>query len=248
MPILIKSLLFTLCVISSASQAIELTLTTQHGFELKADYYQPQQAEQKAVLLLHQCNFNRTMYDDIGRELSSLGIHALSLDFRGFGESISEEFNRKKLRELPRNERRKAFSDIREYWPGDVQLAYDFLRNKVGDKGVIGVVGASCGGRQAKIVSESNAITAMSFFSSAMTNGEGAIETYKEKLSAMPTLFISAEQDVTYKFTQEGFTLNENNNTKFISYKGKMHGHPLLTLDSQLARTMAVWFDNVLVK
>ncbi|NQY38456.1 MAG: dienelactone hydrolase family protein [Alteromonadaceae bacterium] len=221
---------------------------TKQGFQLKADYYKPQQAENKAVILLHQCNFNRTMHDDIGKELSSLGIHALSLDFRGFGESISEEFDRKKLSELPRNERRQAFGDIREYWPEDVQLAYDFLRNRVGDTGLIGVVGASCGGRQAKIVAENNPIDAISFFSSAMTNGDGAIEKYKEKFSKIPTLFISAEQDATYKFTQKGFALNENIKTKFISYKGKIHGHPLLTLDTRLGRTMAVWFDNILVK
>jgi len=231
-----------------STQAAEHTFTTYQGFELKSDYYQAAGKGQRAVLLLHQCNFNRSMYNDIGEALGERNIHAHSLDFRGFGESINEEFDRKKLRDLPRNERVKAFKAMREYWPSDVQLAYNFLREKVGKKGVIGVVGASCGGLQAKIIAKNNPIEAMSFFSSAMTNGDKAIAYYQENLVNMPTLFIAAEKDVTYKFTPKGFDLNENIHTKFVSYKGKKHGHPLLKQDMYLAHTMVDWFDNRLVK
>lgn len=241
---LLKSLSVLLFTLSITSHAAELSFTATDGFELKADYYQPTKLSKRAVLLLHQCNFNRSMYNDIGAMLSARGLHAVSLDFRGFGESISDKFDRKKLRSLSREERIKAFRAIREYWPNDVQLAYDFLREKVGESGVIGVAGASCGGAQAKIIADNNPIMAMSFFSSAMTNGKKAIVDYTAKFSDMPTLMISAEKDVTYKFTKKAFEINNNKHSIFIAYKGKKHGHPLLKQDKNLSHTIAQWFDD----
>lgn len=232
------------------NQDTELTLTTKEGFKLKADYFMPQNASNRAVLLLHQCNFNRTMYDNIGIELSQKGIYALSLDFRWMGQSIAGKTDIKELSKLPPEERQNPWGMIMEHWPADVQLAYDFLREKVGTDGLIGVTGASCGGRQAKVLSEKNSISAISFFSSAVVrnNDEETIASYKTSLAKIPTLFISSDQDGTYDGTQRGFSLNENINTKFISYKGDEHGHPLLMRDKTLARTMADWFDAVLHK
>ncbi len=247
MPSLIKILSFAIFTIiisnqATASQAEALVLTTEKGFELKADYYQPENNGERAVLLLHQCNFNRTMYDDIGRELSLRGIHALSLDFRGFGESINEETDMKKFG-------RNALMAYLKHWPKDVQLAYDFLRKKVGKNGIIGVTGASCGGRQAKVLAENNPINAISFFSSAVVHNdnEDTIADYKA-IAKKPTLFISAEEDGTFDGTQRGFKLNENINSKFVSYKGKAHGYPLLKQDKYLAKTLVDWFDSNLIK
>jgi len=237
---LLSFALFTVFTVTITSQATELTLTTEQGFELKADYYQPKNAEQRAVLLLHQCNFNRTMYDDIGKGLSLHGIHALSLDFRGFGESIDAETDMNKFG-------RNAIWEYGKHWPKDTQLAYDFLRKKVGKDGIIGVTGASCGGRQAKVLAENNPITAMSFFSSAVVHNDEAVSGYKT-IAKKPTLFITAEGDGTFAGTQRGFTLNENINSKFISYKGKSHGYPLLEQDKHLAKTIVDWFDSNLTK
>ena len=94
---LITSLSFASLLIAANSFAAEITLTTPDNFALKADYYPSnnsvKSANKRAVLMLHQCNYNRTMYDNIGEQLAQQSVHALSLDFRGFGESISGEFN-----------------------------------------------------------------------------------------------------------------------------------------------------------
>jgi len=243
-----KLLIVCLMVFTSDSQAIEHTLITKQGFELKTDYFMPQPATNRAVILLHQCNSDRTMYDNIAVELSQKGIHALSLDFRWFGESVSGKTDVKELSKLPPAERKNPWAMIMEHWPEDVQLAYNFLRHKVGVNGNIGVVGASCGGRQAQILVENNPIKAISFFSSAVVHNDDAETNYKTSLAHLPTLFISAEQDGTFKGTQKGFTLNENLQSKFISYKGDEHGQPLLKQDKNLANTMANWFDANLAK
>jgi len=137
-----------------------------------------------------------------------------------------------------------------EFWPQDVQLAYDYLRDKVGKDGVIGVIGASCGGRQAQVLAENRSVVAIGFFSSGVLNknSEKSIAEYQAKFSSLPTLFISAEKDGTYSGMQKAFSLNENPKSKFLSYKGSMHGHPLLTLDEHLAGSIANWFDSNLTK
>ncbi len=243
----IKIISAALLTLTASSQANELTLTTDKGFELKASYYQSNHTSDRGVLLLHQCNYNRTMYNDIGQQLSDKGIHALSLDFRGFGDSANDEFNAEKLQALPRKERRTAWQKMSKYWPSDVQLAYNHLKSKMSDKGIIGVVGASCGGSQAITLAEKNPVNVMGFFSSGQR--EENIARYTKTLADKPTLIIASEKDTgTYQSAQKLFTASTNSNSKFIAYKGTAHGYPLLDSDTQLASYMVSWLDSHLVK
>jgi len=236
-----------LLTLSVSSQANELTLTTDKGFELKASYYQSNETSDRAILLLHQCNFNRTMYNDIGQQLSDKGIHALSLDFRGYGDSAKGEFTPETFEALSEDEQRAAWQKLVEYWPNDVQLAYNYLKNKMSDKGIIGVVGASCGGSQAITLAEKNPVSVIGFFSSGQRKEN--IARYKKTLADKPTLIIASEKDTgTFESAQKLFTASTNNNSKFIAYKGTAHGYPLLDSDTQLASYMVSWLDSHLVK
>ncbi len=247
MKLLLTSLTVILLTLSSVSSADELTLTTSKGFALKASYYQSNKATDRAVLLLHQCNYNRTMYNDIGQQLSEQGIHALSMDFRGFGESTSDKFDVKKLQALPRETRGKAWSEMSAHWPSDVQLAYNHLKSKLSDKGIVGVVGASCGGSQAITLAEKNPVSVIGFFSSGQR--EENIARYTKTLADKPTLIIASEKDTgTYQSAQKLFTASTNTGSKFIAYKGTAHGYPLLDSDSQLASYMVSWLDSHIVK
>ncbi len=243
----IKIISAALLTLTASSQAKELTLATDKGFELKASYYQSNQTSDRGVLLLHQCNYNRTMYNDIGQQLSDKGIHALSLDFRGFGDSADDEFNVEKFQALPREERRAAWQKMSKYWPNDVQIAYDYLKSKMSDKGIIGVVGASCGGSQAITLAEKNPVSVIGFFSSGQR--EENIARYTKTLADKPTLIIASEKDTgTYQSAQKLFTASTNTGSKFIAYKGTAHGYPLLDSDSQLASYMVSWLDSHIVK
>lgn len=244
---LIKVLSAALLTLTASSQANELTLTTDKGFELKANYYQSNQKSDRGVLLLHQCNYNRTMYNDIGQQLSDKGIHALSLDFRGFGESANDEFSVEKVQALPREERRAAWQKMSKHWPSDVQLAYNHLISKMSVAGIVGVVGASCGGSQAITLAEKNPVNVIGFFSSGQRDEN--ITRYKETLADKPTLIIASEEDTrTYESAQKLFTASTNISSKIIAYKGSAHGYPLLDSDTQLASYMVSWLDSHLVK
>ena len=238
----VASLLFSL-----NSFAVDLSLTTSDKFSLKAGYYQANSKaankSNRAVLMLHQCNYNRTMYNKIGKELAQRGIHALSLDFRGFGESINNEFNVTTFGKLPQAERRKAWSKLSSHWPTDVQLAFDYLKDKMGKDGKVGIIGASCGGSQAITLAEKETISAISFFSSSQSDKN--IIRYGKTLVEKPTLIIASEDDGrTFTSAKLLFTAAKHPNSKMISYKGSMHGYPLLDSDKQLAQTIVAWFDN----
>ncbi|MCO4800101.1 MAG: alpha/beta hydrolase [Colwelliaceae bacterium] len=245
MKLLFKTLSAAIFLSTLTAQAEELTLTTDKGFALKADYYQSNTKSNRAVLMLHQCNYNRTMYDNIGEQLSQQGIHALSLDFRGFGESINDEFDIDKVQALPQEQRRSAWRKMSTNWGDDVQQAYDYLISKVSGKASVGVIGASCGGSQAINLAEKNPIQVISFFSSGQR--EENIERYSKMLAAKPTLIIASEDDGgTYTSAQTLFKKAKNTNSKFIAYKGGDHGYPLLDKDKHLATNIVSWFNNQL--
>jgi len=245
MKLLLKTFSVALLLSTLTVQAGELTLTTDKGFELKADYYPSNIKSNRAVLMLHQCNYNRTMYNNIGKQLAEKGIHALSLDFRGFGESVNNEFDVEKLQALPDSERRKAWQSMSAHWGKDVQQAYDLLKNKVSGDAVVGVIGASCGGSQAINLAEKNPIKVISFFSSGQR--EENIERYTTILADKPTLIIASEEDGgTYTSAQTLFKRAKNTNSQFIAYKGSEHGYPLLDKDSHLATNIVSWFNSQL--
>ena len=64
----------------------QVTLSAADGTKLAATYYSAGKPG-PAALLLHMCNTTRQSWDPLGPRLAAAGIHALSVDYRGFGES-----------------------------------------------------------------------------------------------------------------------------------------------------------------
>src|SRR5688500_15128590 len=70
----------------------DVTIRAADGVDLKATYYAAAQPG-PAVLLLHMCNSTRKSWEPLAPQLAAAGIHALSVDYRGFGESGGERFD-----------------------------------------------------------------------------------------------------------------------------------------------------------
>jgi dienelactone hydrolase len=136
-----------LLLVLAASRALaaevpprDADITAPDGTMLKATYYAAAKPG-PGVLLLHMCNSNRKAWEPLGRQLGAAGIHALALDYRGFGESKGEWFE---------NDFQKQQQVVNEKWPGDIDAALAFLRAQAGvDKRHIGAAGGSCGVNQA---------------------------------------------------------------------------------------------------
>ena len=129
--------LLTLTLLHSAGAwagSQDVDLTAADGVVLKATYSSPDQPG-PGMLLVHQCNRDRTMWTDITAALVDSGVHVLTLDLRGFGESEGEGM---------RGE--GGFQGFMKKAAGDVDAAFKFLNRQDGvDGSRIGMGGASCG-------------------------------------------------------------------------------------------------------
>src|SRR5271169_2082239 len=61
-------------------------LTAPGGVILKATYFGAAQPG-PGILMLHQCNRQRKVWDDLATLLAASGLNVLTVDFRGYGES-----------------------------------------------------------------------------------------------------------------------------------------------------------------
>jgi dienelactone hydrolase len=223
--------LFSACV---ARAAEEVTIRSEDGFALRGSYYAAGKPG-PCVLLLHQCNRDRTAYADLGPALAAAGLHVLAFDFRGFGESKSDEAA-------------DFHKQSEELWPRfaeDVEAALAFLLSRPGvDANRIGILGASCGGSQALLAANRRPeVRAAAFLSSSLPwIDENEIKKFESE-RAIPLLCIASEEDRgTHERTKRMFQSSKNPDTRLILYKGNAHGAPLFDQDPALIGTITDWF------
>jgi len=224
--------------------AEKIAIKTADKFNLVADYTASKVKSTRGVLMLHQCNADRTMYKDLAENLANNGIHSLALDYRGYGESVNEKYSLKKIKESATDENdywTKVDLIVEKFWQSDVQAAYEFLVKKTGSDD-ISFIGASCGGTQSIQLAKKYKPRSFTFFSAGMT--EKTISDFQE-LSDIPALVIASVDDkYTFKSSNIIFLGAKNNNSRMISYKGKAHGKPLFKQDQNLEHTMVEWFKG----
>ena len=102
---------------SAQVQKRDIDIKASDGVNLKGTYFSPPRSG-PAMLLLHQCNMDRHAWDSLAADLAGAGIHVLTLDYRGYGESGGDK--------LTDAAQRRAV--VQEKWPGDVDAAYAYLQ------------------------------------------------------------------------------------------------------------------------
>lgn len=218
-----------------------VTLEGEDGFRLTADYYAGVEGG-NGVILMHQCNGERSMYEELGALMAEQGLHVLAMDFRGYGDSVAEGVNIEEIRAATADfaEYRRESAPIREHWVSDVNIANDFLRTRIGAEAKIGAGGASCGGFQSVVLAEQRDIAALMTFSSGLSD---EMQDRYAALGSVPTLIIAAEEDgSTHERALAQFARSEDSGTRLLSYKGEGHGSPLFAQDPGLAATIAAWY------
>jgi len=234
---LVSLIMFFCIVLVGPARAIveDVAIPRDDGLVLMGTIFSPN-SPGPGILLLHQCNSDRTSYHRLAQELMAAGFHVLTFDFRGFGESTDEA--------------NKDFGTRNEtLWPqfaGDVAAAFDFLMEQSGvDAQNIGLLGASCGGTQAVFLAERNtSVKTVVFLSSSlpwMTDGDRA-EFVSNTLA--PLLCIVSEDDTsTAERTREIFAGSKHPESELIMYKGRAHGTPLFEHDAGLQGRIVQWFE-----
>jgi dienelactone hydrolase len=226
----------------SAPAAREVTVKAPDGVELKATYYAAPQPG-PAVLLLHMCNTTRRSWDPLAPQLAAAGIHALSVDYRGFGESGGDRFDSL----APQDAQRV----IDQKWPGDIDAAYDFLVSQPGiDRTRVGAAGGSCGVTQAvRLAGRHREVRSLALLAGPLDPDGIAFVTSTPWLP----IFAAAAADDQYdagapQLMQWILTLSGNPRNKFSGFKDGKHGTEIFGPHPELVKQMVAWYADTLVK
>jgi dienelactone hydrolase len=161
-------------------------LKAPDGVVLKATYFAAVKPG-PGVLLLHQVNRQRKSWDEVARQLAAAGIHTVTLDMRGFGESGGKPYQK------------LTPAEVDKEWtgrPDDIDLAFQYLTSQQGViRDVIGLGGAG-------LLGVDNAVQAARRHSTqvkslALLSGETFEPnlTFLRQASHLPGLFVVDDND-----------------------------------------------------
>ena len=86
-----------------------VSLRASDGTRLAATYYSAGEKPGPGILLCHQCNRDRSSWNELAEKLARAGFHVLTVDYRGYGQSGGNRHL-----DLPDAERDRI---VRDVWP-----------------------------------------------------------------------------------------------------------------------------------
>lgn len=208
-------------------------LTAVDDVKLKVSYFSSGKPG-PGVLLLHQCNGDRHGWDGLAADMAAAGIHVVTIDNRGFGESGGKRFDT-----LTADEN----AAVRQKWPGDFDLAYEFLLSRPGvDKTQIGAGGASCGVDNATHLAHRHPEVKTLVLLSGPADDETI--AFVKSATWMPILSAAAEGDGDMLPTMRwimGFARNPED--ELLAYKGTEHGTVMFKVHPELPAAILQWYE-----
>ncbi len=240
--LLVASLLTLSATAQQAPAARVIDLKASDGTILKATYFAAAKSG-PGVLLLHQCNRQRKVWDDLAGQLATAGINVLTFDLRGFGESGGSPFDKLTPQEHAQVEAEK--------WPGDMETAFQYLVSQQGvTRDVIGVAGASCGVNNSIQTARRHRGEVKSLvLLSGGTNLAG--RQFLRQESQLPELFAVADDDEfrpTVEIMPWLFGVSSNPGKKFMHYTSGGHGADMFAVHPELRSVIVDWYVTTLMK
>ena len=213
-----------------------IVIVADDGFELSARW-RVLESVGPAVLLLHQGDREgeRTGWEALTEILHESGFHTLELDFRGFGESVNDQF------------RPGDFGAAGPHHARDARSAYDWLaRQDVVDEEKIAIVGASMGGTQAVAVASVRPRVQGLVLLSANLRRDPARTVLP--VNALPMALWAAEDDPWARAAdaaRQAFATANHSLSVLHIVPGSLHGTPLLERDPARREEIALWLEEV---
>jgi dienelactone hydrolase len=216
-----------------------VNLTAADGTVLKASFFASAKPG-PGVILLHQCNRQRKVWDGLAGSLAASGISVITLDFRGFGDSGGTP--------LDKLTPEKAGHDMEEVWPGDVDLALKYLESQSGvSYEFIGAGGASCGVNQAVQLARRHAEVKSLALLSEGTDRVG--REFLRKSPGLPLFLAVADDDPdpgVVGIMQWLGDLSPDPMNKFVRYPKGGHGVEMFAAHAELPGMIVDWFHATL--
>jgi dienelactone hydrolase len=243
--ILIRVLMGALLLVATcAAQQVPaphvVDLTAPDGVILKATYFGASQPG-PGILLLHQCNRQRKVWDDLAAQLAAAGLNVLTVDFRGYGQS-----NGRRLDQLSPAESARALS---EQWPADVDAAFRYLQSQPGvNRGVMGAGGASCGVNQAVQLARRHTEVKSLVLLSEGTDLVG--RQFLRAATNLPLFLAVADDDPddpgVVEIVQWLYDISRDPANRFVRYAVGGHGVEMFAAHKELPGMIVDWFNATL--
>jgi len=239
--LLVASLLTLSATAQQAPAARVIDLKASDGTILKATYFAAAKSG-PGVLLLHQCNRQRKVWDNLAGQLATAGINVLTFDLRGFGESGGSPFDKLTPQEHAQVEAEK--------WPGDLETAFQYLVSQQGvTRDVIGVGGASCGVNHSILSARRHPEEVKSLV--LLSGGTDlAGRGFLRQRSQLPALFAMADDDEfrpTVEVMPWLFSVSSNPGKKFVHYTTGGHGADMFAVHPELRGVIVDWYVTTLI-
>lgn len=225
----VAMLAMSAAVATADTQKTDVDIKAPDGIDLKATYYSPGRPG-PAMLLLHQCNMDRQAWTGLAESLAEAGVHVLTLDFRGFGDSGGGPFNFAQDRAV-----------MADKWPGDVDAAYAYLLERPGvDRTRVAAGGASCGVTQSSDLATRRPEVKTLMLLSGMASDAG--RAHVAGASDLAVFGAAAEGDAraaeAIKTVVEGST---HPDSTLKIYSGDEHGVPMFERNADLQPMIVSW-------
>ncbi|PWU07371.1 MAG: hypothetical protein C5B51_10150 [Terriglobia bacterium] len=219
-----------------------IDLKASDGVLIKATYFAAARPG-PGVLLLHQCNRQRKLWDGLARQLAAAGIHTLTMDLRGFGESGGTQQDK-----LTPQEAAKVQT---ESWPGDIDTAFQYLTSQQGvTPDIVGVGGASCGVNNSIQTARRHRAQVKSLV--LLSGGTDlAGRRFLREANDLPELFAVAEDDEfrpTVDIMPWLFSTSTNPGKRYLHYTTGGHGADMFAVHPELRNEIVDWYVTTLVK
>jgi len=214
-------------------------LSAVDGVQLKASYFSSGKLG-PGVLLLHQCDHERAIWDGLARQLAAAGINVLTFDLRGFGESGGVRHDKAPPLGPPEQV---------EKWPGDIDLAFQYLKTQTGVKpDAMGVGGASCGVDNAIKTAMRHPEVKSLVLLAGPTDIKGRQFLRQAKL---PVFFAVADDDQSsfmVQWTEFLYAITADPGKKFAHYQTGHHGAEIFSVHPDLPAAIVDWYITTLIK
>jgi dienelactone hydrolase len=193
-----------------------------------------------AVLLLHQCDEQRKVWDSLGTRLAAAGVTALSVDYRGYGESGGTPHDKLSNAELTAQQT--------SVWPTDIDSAFAFLTRQPGVKiERLGAAGGSCGvGNAVGLARRHGNVKALALLAGPLDR-DGRL--FLERPGAPPVFAAAAGDDQYANFVLVMswlYGVSPRPESRLAQYPTGGHAAVMFRTHPGLADTIAKWFAGVL--
>ena len=205
---------------------LNLDILASDGIKLKATYYSPGKPG-PGILLLHQCNMDRKSWQSLATSLADKGIHVLSFDYRGYGESPGS-------------------GSLYDHIAADVDSALKKLISQPGvDKTRIAAGGASCGvSNSLKLAIRNDKIKALFLLTGPIPKeGINYIESHRD----VPVFAIENGDEVAaVKELDAIIKLSKNPSSTMKAYPNGAHGVAIFKKHPDIIPAVTNWLVGVL--